>query len=293
MNSITVPAYAKINLMLDITGRRSDGYHTLLTIMQSISLADTVFIELNDSGKIDVDCKAVEINRISDNIAYKAAKAFFEYAKIPCTGLLIKIDKQIPLQAGLGGGSADCAAVLTGLNKLLGTGYSEEKLCEIGVKLGADVPFCIAGGTKICRGIGEIMSPAPPLEDCFIVIGKGSKGISTKKAFEAIDLEKKFAHEDITDKYDGTIASVKLIGRNIFEDFLDCEDVSTVKEILLQHGAEYSAMSGSGSAVFGMFRDKQTAGKCCKALKLDGYFSEICVPVPCGSYGAVSCIYKL
>lgn len=283
MDRITVTAPAKINLMLDVTGRRSDGYHTLNTIMQSISLADTVFLKLNDSGKIAVDCKGVELDSFTDNIAYKAATAFYEHTKINCKGLLIKIDKQIPLQAGLGGGSADCAAVLVGLNKLLGTNYSEEKLCEIGVKLGADVPFCTVGGTKICKGIGEIMSPAPPLEDCFIVIGKGSKGISTKKAFEAIDALGSAIHEDITDKYDGTVASVKLIGRNIFEEVSDCSEVLTVKEILLQQGAEYAAMSGSGSAVFGLFRRKENAENACKALQINSYFAEVCVPIPHGS----------
>lgn len=293
MNSITVPAYAKINLMLDVTGRRPDGYHTLVTVMQSISLADTVFIKLNDSGKLFFECRADGIPDGKENIAYKSAEAFLDYSGISCGGLYISVQKHIPFQAGLGGGSADCAAVLTGLNKLLGTGYSEETLCEIGVKLGADVPFCIAGGTKICKGIGEIMFPAPPLEDCFIVIGKGSKGISTKKAFEAIDSGNNFANEDITDKYNGTIASVKLIGRNIFEDVSDCEDVSAVKEILLQHGAEYSAMSGSGSAVFGLFRQKEAAENACKASKLNGFFSEICVPVSCGSYGAAYGVYKL
>lgn len=293
MNSITVSAPAKINLMLDVTGRRSDGYHTLVTVMQSISLADTVFIELNDSGKLFFDCRADGIPDGKENIAYRAAEAFLNYSGVTCGGLYISVHKHIPFQAGLGGGSADCAAVLTGLNKLLGTGYSEEKLCDIGVKLGADVPFCIAGGTKICKGIGEVMSPAPPLEDCFIVIGKGSKCISTKKAFEAIDSGNNFAHEDITDKYDGTIASIKHIGRNIFEDVSDCGDVFAVKEILLQHGVEYAAMSGSGSAVFGLFRKKELAENACKALNLDGFFSEICVPVHCGSYGAASGIYKL
>lgn len=279
MNSVTVSAPAKINLMLDVTDRRSDGYHTLLTIMQSISLSDTVFIELNDSGKLFFECRADGIPDGKENIAYRAAEAFLDYSGVSCGGLYISVHKHIPFQAGLGGGSADCAAVLTGLNKLLDTGYSEEKLCEIGVKLGADVPFCIVGGTKICRGIGEIMSPAPALEDCFIVIGKGGKGISTKKAFEAIDSGNNFTHEDITDKYDGTIASVKLIGRNIFEEVAENGDIPTVKKILLQCGAEYTAMSGSGSAVFGLFRDKQNAEKCCKALELDSFFSCVCKPV--------------
>lgn len=283
MDRITVSAPAKINLMLDVTGRRSDGYHTLNTIMQSISLADMVELSINNSGVITLKCDVPSVPSSRKNIACRAAEAFYEYAKIPCSGLHIKIVKHIPLQAGLGGGSADCAAVLAGLNKLLDTGYSEKELCEIGVKLGADVPFCISGGTKICKGIGEIKSSAPPLEDCFIVIGKGSKGISTKKAFEAIDALENSVQKDITDKYDGTIASVKLIGRNIFEDVSDCSDVFTVKEILLQHGAEYSAMSGSGSAVFGLFIQKEIAENACKVLKLNRFFAEICVPVKCGA----------
>lgn len=282
MNSVTVSAPAKINLMLDVTGRRSDGYHTLLTVMQSVSLSDTVFIQTTADGKIAVDCKGVELDSFSDNIAYKAAKAFYEYAKTRCDGLFIKIDKRIPLQAGLGGGSADCAAVLTGLNKLLGTGYSEEKLCEIGVKLGADVPFCIVGGTKICRGIGEIMSPAPALEDCFIVIGKGGRGISTKEAYRKIDSLAVRNAADIS-PYDGSVSSVKKIGGNIFEAVADCADVLTVKETLLQYGAECAAMSGSGSAVFGLFADKQNAEKCCKALELDSFFSCLCKPVSKGA----------
>lgn len=283
MDSITVTAPAKINLMLDITGRRPDGYHTLNTIMQSISLADTVFIEQNDSGKLFFECRADGIPDGKENIAYRAAEAFLNYSNVSCGGLYISVHKHIPFQAGLGGGSADCAAVLTGLNKLLDTGYSENKLCEIGVKLGADVPFCISGGTKICKGIGEIISPAPPLEDCFIVIGKGRKGISTKKAFEAIDVLENSVQKDITDKYDGTIASIKLIGRNIFEEVSECSDVLTVKEILLQHGTEYSAMSGSGSAVFGLFRQKEAAENACKVLQLNSFFAKVCVPVKCGA----------
>lgn len=282
MNSITVTAPAKINLMLDVTGKRPDGYHTLLTIMQSISLADTVYLKLNDSGEITVDCKGAPLNSVTDNIAYKAAKAFYEHTKISCAGLHIKIDKQIPLQAGLGGGSADGAAVLVGLNKLLGTSCSNDELCEIGASLGADVPFCIVGGTKLCRGIGEEISYAPPLESCFIVIAKGAGGISTKEAYGKIDSLSARSAADIS-LYNGSIASVKKVGGNIFEEVTDCSEVSAVKEILLQHGADYAAMSGSGSAVFGLFRDRQAAPKCCKALKLDGFFADVCIPL---SYGA-------
>ncbi|MCM1328034.1 MAG: 4-(cytidine 5'-diphospho)-2-C-methyl-D-erythritol kinase [Ruminococcus sp.] len=282
MNSITITAPAKINLMLDVTGKRPDGYHELVTVMQSISLSDTVFVQTNNSGEITVDCKGVQLNSVSDNIAFKAVTAFYGHTKISCTGLHILIDKQIPLQAGLGGGSADGAAVLIALNKIHGFVCASEELCEIGVKLGADVPFCLTGGTKLCRGIGEEISYVPPLESCFIVVAKGTAGISTKKAYQKIDGLASRKAADIS-LYDGTVGSLKKLGGNIFEEVADNGDVSKIKQILTDFGAEYSAMSGSGSAVFGIFREGKSAENVCKALRLDGYFAEKCIPL---SYGA-------
>lgn len=282
MNSITVPAYAKINLTLDITGRRQDGFHTLSTIMQSISLADTVFIELNGSGKIIFECRADGIPDGKENIAYKAAEAFLCYSGVSCGGLYIKIEKAIPSQAGLGGGSADCAAVLVGLNKLLGTGYSKDELCKIGVTLGADVPFCIVGGTKICRGIGEIITDAPALESCYIAIAKGEDGISTKAAYTEIDSQQLFGGDDTPEKFDGTIGSLKKIGRNVFEATNGCRsvpDIQVIKDIFYEYGAEYSAMSGSGSAVFGIFTESSAAKKACYELNRHGYFGNAYTPI--------------
>lgn len=282
MDSITIFAPAKINLTLDVAGRRSDGYHTIVTVMQSISLSDTVFIEQNDSGKLLFECRADGIPDGKENIAYKAAEAFLNYSNVSCGGLYISVHKHIPFQAGLGGGSADCAAVLVGLNKLLGTDYSKNKLCEIGVKLGADVPFCITGGTKLCRGIGEDISPAPPLEDCFIVIGKGSSGISTKKAYEKINLLDNYNVSDPS-LYDGTLSSLGKAGGNIFERVTESNDVSEIKSIFTECGAEYSAMSGSGSAVFGLFVNRKDAEKCFLQLKKRDFFAEICKPLPHGA----------
>ena len=253
--------------------------------MQSISLSDTVFIELNDSGKLFFECRTDGIPNGRENIAYKAAEAFLDYSGVSCGGLYICVHKNIPFQAGLGGGSADCAAVLIGLNKLLGTGYSEEKLCEIGVKLGADVPFCLVGGTKLCQGIGEEISYVPPLESCFIVIAKGTGGISTKKAYQRIDnLEARNAL-DIS-MYDGSISSIKKIGRNIFEEVTESDDVFKIKQICTDFGADYTAMSGSGSAVFGLFgmsRPKNTAHICANRLRSEGFWADVCIPL---SYGA-------
>lgn len=282
MDSITIFAPAKINLTLDVAGMRSDGYHTIVTVMQSISLSDTVFIEQNDSGKLLFECRADGIPDGKENIAYKAAEAFLNYSNVSCGGLYISVHKHIPFQAGLGGGSADCAAVLVGLNKLLGTDYSKNKLCEIGVKLGSDVPFCITGGTKLCRGIGEDISPAPPLEDCFIVIGKGSSGISTKKAYEKIDLLDNYNVSDPS-LYDGTLSSLGKAGGNIFERVTESNDVSEIKCIFTECGAEYSAMSGSGSAVFGLFVNRKDAEKCFLQLKKRDFFAEICKPLPHGA----------
>lgn len=285
MEKIIMTAPAKINLTLNVTGKRPDGYHNLCTIMQSISLCDTVEISANKSRLITVECtdKTIPCGDMAEkNIAFKAAKAFYDYTNISDIGLHIKIEKRIPSEAGLGGGSADCAAVLVGLNSLLGTGYSTEKLCEIGVRLGADVPFCIAGGTKLCRRIGEDISPAPPLEDCFIVIGKGSSGISTKKAYEKIDRLNNYNVSDPS-LYDGTLSSLGKTGGNIFEKVTENSDVSEIKRICTELGAEYSAMSGSGSAVFGLFTNRQDAEKCFLHLKERNFFAEVCKPLPHGA----------
>ncbi|MDE7288649.1 MAG: 4-(cytidine 5'-diphospho)-2-C-methyl-D-erythritol kinase [Oscillospiraceae bacterium] len=285
MNSITITAPAKINLMLDVTGRRSDGYHTLLTIMQSISLDDTVYITTNDSGRITVECSTDGVPCGSENIAYRAAQAFCLYTKKQCTGLHIKIVKNIPLQAGLGGGSADGAAVLTALNKIHGFVCSNDELCRIGASIGADVPFCLVGGTKLCQGIGEEISYVPPLENCSIVIAKGTGGISTKEAYQRIDGLAARSAADIS-LYNGSIDSLKKIGGNIFEEVTESDDVFKIKQICTDFGAEYTAMSGSGSAVFGLFgmsSQKNAAHSCANRLRAEGFFADVCIPL---SYGA-------
>lgn len=249
--------------------------------MQSISLCDSVSLKTVSGGGISLECDSESIPSGKDNIAYRAAEAFFGYSGIQNQGISIKIKKNIPSQAGLGGGSADAAAVLCGLNRLFETGYSEDELCRIGVKVGADVPFCIMGGTRLCEGIGELFSEVPVLEDCHIVIGKGPDGISTKEAFEKIDLLG-FSGDKISEGYDGTIKSVSEIGRNIFEEVSDLKSVSEIKNVLLSGGAEYAAMSGSGSAVFGVFRDIHAAAVSARIISEKGYFTFLCKPIGYG-----------
>ena len=282
MMNVKVMAPAKINLMLDVTGKRDDGYHTLTTIMQSISLADIVTITEQNDGIITVKSSDATIPFDKSNIAYKAAEKFAEYADIQYNGLNIHIQKNIPSQAGLGGGSADAAAVLVGMNYMFGTELSVEQLCDIAISIGADVPFCVSGGTKLCTGIGEIMTTITPLEQCYVVVAKGNSGISTKVAFEKIDATG-FEKSIDCSKYTGSVHSVKEIGYNSFEKVTENSDVEYIKKKMLDMGAEYSAMSGSGSAVFGIFTDNDEAQLCCDSLSKSEFFSTLCYPIGNGA----------
>ena len=179
MKRLTVPAPAKLNLSLDIVGVREDGYHLLRMIMQTIDLCDQIVLERAD--EISLTCNLPELPCDERNLAVRAAHAFFERTGLP-GGVRMTLDKNIPHGAGMGGGSADAAAVLKGLNELCGTDLSQQELCEIGLRLGADVPFCIVGGTQLAEGVGERLTPLPPLPDCFLLVAKPEQGVSTPEA---------------------------------------------------------------------------------------------------------------
>ncbi len=278
---VKVLAPAKINLMLDVTGKRDDGYHTLTTVMQSVSLADVVSITETGTGKITVKSSNAAIPSDQNNIAYKAAVKFFEFTNIKHNGLNIHIQKNIPSEAGLGGGSADAAAVLVGLNHIYKTDLSIGQLCGIGVSVGADVPFCIVGGTKLCSGIGEIMTETFPLEKCHIVIAKGNSGISTKTAFEKID-DIGFGAKTEYSQYNGSVESLKSVGYNRFELVADNYEVSFIKSNMLKMGADYSSMTGSGSAVFGLFLNLKCANDCIAFFEQKGIHTDLCTPISNG-----------
>lgn len=280
--TVKIQAPAKINLTLDITGKRVDGYHTLSTIMQSISLSDIVTISETDTGMITIDSSNQLIPTDERNIAYKAAVLFIKSTNIQYNGLHIHIQKNIPTEAGLGGGSADAAAVLIGLNHIFKTELSMKQLCEIAAIIGADVPFCTVGGTMFCTGIGEIMTEAKPLEQCYIVIAKGNSGISTKLAFEKIDTFG-FNTKAEYNAYDGSVLSVKEIGYNKFEMVTDNSDVKFIKNKMLELNSDYSAMTGSGSAVFGLFSNLECAKNCKKHFLNNNFFSYLCRPISNGS----------
>lgn len=266
---ITVLAPAKLNLFLDITGRRSDGYHLVNMIMQSISLCDEVSVSLHE-GELRVSCTDEHIPCDESNTAFRAAKSFFKAIQQQDTGAVIRIKKRIPSQAGMAGGSADAAAVLFGLNELYDRPLSQEELLELGEEIGADVPFCLLGGTMTAGGIGTILSPLPSLPECFLVIVKPTFSVSTKEAYAASDrlgYDKPVSPEHITSGICG--GNLDEIGKwmyNKFEAVAGQDEITAIKKTMKKHGALGACMTGSGSAVFGLFDDEDLASDCESAL---------------------------
>ncbi len=270
----TVRAAAKINLFLDITGKRSDGYHIVNMVMQSVSLYDevTVTIEKGD-GEINVSCTDESIPCDETNTAYQAVKAFFEYAQIKPKNVWVKIKKRIPSQAGMAGGSTDAAAVLVALNEMLDTGFSQDELAEIAENIGADVPFCIYGGTMTASGIGTILTPLPEMPECYIVVVKPDIKISTKEAYEKSDsmgYEQCRSVESMADAI--CRGDIKAVGKalyNKFEEVVEVPEIDVIKQCMKDYGAEGALMTGSGSAIFGIFAEKSDAGDCIDELERD------------------------
>lgn len=279
---IEVKAYAKINLMLDIVSTRTDGYHDLFMIMQSIGIYDTVTVERIKGKKIVITCNIDDIPLDEENIAYKAAAAFFKDNNIKQQGIHIDIKKRIPHAAGLAGGSADGAGVIVALNELYGTNLTDDELCKIGVKIGADVPFCIKGGTLLAQGIGDVLSKVKPLRQCAIVIAKPDFGVNTGKAYHQFD---ECGKEHTPDKF-GMLCAMQsrdldLICskmENVFEQFIEVPNRIDIKQIMRENGAIGTCMSGSGPTIFGIFKNKEDAKSVIEPLK--EYAKDICICTP-------------
>ncbi len=290
---IKVKAYAKINLMLDICARRTDGYHDLFMIMQSIGIYDTVTVKRIKGREIKLLCDMPDIPLDERNIAYKAAQAFFEEARIkkPSRGIEIEIEKRIPHAAGLAGGSADGAAVIVALNKLYGTGLSDGELCRIGAKIGADVPFCITGGTLLAQGIGEVLSKVKPLRKCYITLIKPEFGVNTGKAFSQFDEFGKVHSPDCLGMLKAVqsrnLADISSRLENVFEQFIEVPDRIYMKDIMRKNGALGACMSGSGPTVYGIFENKENAEAAAEELKSYSKDVFVCAPVNSGCKIAV------
>ena len=273
MKEIEVKAFAKLNLSLDVLGRLENGYHEMKMVMQTASLCDDVSIRLTQGGEITVQSNFGFLPRDGNNIAAKAARAFFAAADMPGAGAAITLRKRIPVGAGLGGGSADAAAVLRGLNALCPAPLDGAALEALGETLGSDVPFCVRGGTRLAVGRGERLLPAPGMPPCGIVICKPRFSIRTPDLFARIDSRRSRIHPD-TDGLLAALAAGDLPGiarrmYNVFEDVLPrkSSEIGTIKHALLDAGALGAVMTGTGSAVFGLFPDPARAQTAADALK--------------------------
>lgn len=280
---VIVKTYAKINLALDIKNKRDDGYHNVEMVMQSINLYDLVIITTTDNKDITLNTsKDLDVN-YEENTAYKAAQIFFEYSKIENPGLEIYIKKNIPVAAGLAGGSSDAAGVLVGLNHLFKTNYTYDVLANLGAKIGADVPFCIYGGTMLATGIGTELQKVSPSPECYIVLTKPNLSISTQKAYKLSDSTEftgSFSVNSVIDALNsGDICKLSKTLFNRFSQVLDLDDVHYIESTANKYNALASCMSGSGPSVFSLFLIKGDAKACAEELKKKYDEVFICFPV--------------
>ena len=288
-NTVTVLAFAKINLTLDITGKLPNGYHTVDMVMQTVSLSDKITVEKpdsqTDSNRIQLSCNKESIPCDNRNTAYKAVVCFSEYCGIVCN-VKIEVEKNIPSQAGLAGGSADGAGVLAALNRLYDTHLTKEQLSEIGAKIGADVPFCIYGGTMLATGIGTDLQKIEhsfDLKKYFILLCKPNIGVSTPMAYQKSD-SRPFAQN---------VHSTALINAmqqnsetdflnslyNDFDSLLELTEVQHIKSVMKENGALQSVMSGSGPTVYGIYEDTAALQNTYEILKqnyTETYSTKIC-----------------
>lgn len=271
MGSISLRCPAKINLSLDVIGRREDGYHLLRMIMQSVSLFDVITLK-SGQDSIRVFCENKDVPCNESNIAYKAAKLMFERYKIQ-DGIEIFIEKNIPIAAGLAGGSTDAAGVIKGINELYKLNLSDQEMMDIGLKIGADVPYCIIGGTALAEGIGEKLTVISPLKETWCVLAKPPIGVSTVEVYKELKLDGIVEHPK-TDKLISCIEEGDLItlSQNMINvlETVTIEKypiISEIKNVMMDFHALGSLMSGSGPTVFGLFEDKNTAEKCYSKLK--------------------------
>ncbi len=287
---LKVLAPAKINLSLDIVSKRPDGYHDVAMVMQAVSLYDTITVsdevDENTSDLYTVSCNIEGIPTDDRNIVCKAANAFYKYCDIEPKKLHIDIEKKIPHEAGLAGGSTDAAAVILALNRIFDTKLTMKEMCEIGSKVGADVPFCLEGGTMHATDIGTTLSKLPSLTKCYILICKPYVSVSTAQAYERADSKpsKGFLVTDEVVKmlFKRNLRGVCQCLYNEFEAVMELPEISEIKKLMIKNKALGASMSGSGSAVFGIFLDEKKALKCKEAMSEHYDKLYVCQPIKGG-----------
>lgn len=273
MITLSEKAYAKLNLTLDVLGKRPDGYHDLKSVMQTISLYDEIELDLQTGEDWRLVCDRADIPCDERNLAWKAAKLYCDAVQKDPGGLTIRIRKRIPSGAGMGGGSADAAAVLRALNRFYGDPMTLEELAELSARIGSDIPFCVIGGTVMCEGRGEVMRRLKNCPQCIIVGCKPEFSVSTPVLFKRIDSVDIMKHPD-NDAMESAISSGNLqaICREIYNVFdvvvsEDHHEIGNIKRICNEHGAWASQMTGSGSVVFAVMPDTDSAQRAMEALK--------------------------
>lgn len=276
-------APAKINLFLDVGPVAPSGYHSICSVMQTVSLYDTITVETSSQQGIILRCPGSDLPCDNKNLAYRAAQAFFDESNMKNIGISITIEKQIPVASGLAGGSTDASAVLLLLNALFDMPLSKDILLQIGGRLGADIPFCMTGGTALCSGIGDKLSPLPAIDPTNVVIARGGADVSTAAAYDMLD--KKYGMQlperpHMWEKLagEGFAYSSSNAYYNIFESVIlpYHKEAATYKTLLENTGARVAMMSGSGPAVFGLFDDDNTAQTAVAKLKQAGINAYLC-----------------
>jgi len=278
-------AYAKINLGLDVVRKREDGYHEVRMIMQNIGLCDELELTEKEEPGITIETNREDIPTDDGNLVYKAAKLLMDEFGVT-KGLHILLEKKIPVAAGMAGGSSDAAAAMIGVNDIFQLGLSKEELMERAVKIGADVPYCIMGGTALAEGIGEVLSPLPPMPDCCILIAKPPIDVPTKFVYGNLRANELKMHPDI-DKMiqylkEGNLEDMCRIMGNVLETVTIPAHpvIKDIKRIMTDYGAIGAMMSGSGPTVFGIFATEREAKMAEAVINYSGFAKEVFLTVP-------------
>lgn len=283
--SVTYTACGKVNLFLDIVGRREDGYHLLETVMQSVSVRDRLRFEISEGHGIELRCETPGFPLDDTNLICKAARRFCERTGVALPGrLTVTVEKNIPSMAGMGGGSADCAAALMALDELCGTALTREELLSIGQSLGADVPFTMVGGTAFCQGTGELMTPLPTRQDVWYTAVQPGFRVSTAAAYRACDeaeLSGAPLCSDFIEAYKTSPRAAAGRMYNVFEQALALPEIAGIKQKMAALGALGAMLTGSGSVIFGVFDDPERAQRCADSFS-DFGFAEVLTPEETG-----------
>lgn len=289
IDEIYLKAYGKINLALDVLRKREDGYHDVRMVMQTVGIYDGIEMVKTNTGKIEIETNLFYLPTDENNIVYRAVKMLFDEFEIT-SGLTIRLKKFIPVSAGMAGGSTDAASVMFGINKMFGLRLSNQQLMERGVKLGADVPYCIMRGTALSEGIGEKLTKLPDMIKCPVLIAKPPVSVSTKFVYENLNLSEVTYHPDIDGMVEaisnGDLAGVARRMGNVLETVTEKEYpvIRELKEIMIDEKALNSLMSGSGPTVFGLFRTQEEAYNAKERIKASGitkqaYVTDFYLPI--------------